>query len=126
MILLGKYILSILSFVFLVRVNEVSDLIISPKVKVVTANDQNKVGDIIVNFNLENSGSEVIQILSVNPHCSCTDFKLSESVIGTGKIVTLTLTVPWAQLSSLGEVYAVLKTNSKQKFVKVSVKADGK
>lgn len=126
MISLGKYILSILFFVLLVRLNEVSDLVISPKVKVVTATDQNKKGDIIVNFNLENSGSEVIQILSVNPHCSCTDYKLSESVIGVGKIVTLTLTVPWAQLNSLGEVYAVLRTNSKQKFVKVTIKAEGK
>jgi hypothetical protein len=43
-----------------------------------------------------------------------------------GKIVTLTLTVPWAQLNGLGEVYAVLRTNSKQKFVKVSIKAEGK
>ena len=119
----GKYILSILCVVLLFRVNEVSELVISPKVKVVSANDQNKEGDIIVNFKLQNSGSEEIQILSVNPHCSCTDYKLSESVIGVGKIATLTLTVPWAQLSSLGEVYAVLKTNSKQKFVKVSIKA---
>lgn len=112
--------------VFLVRVNNVSDLIISPKVKVVTANDQNNEGDIIVNFDLENLGSKEIHILSVSPHCSCTNFKLSNSVIEVGKIVNLTLTVPWAQLSSLGDVYAVLKTDSKQKFVKVSIKADRK
>jgi hypothetical protein len=123
---LGNYFLSIIIIVLFVRVNEVSNLIVSPKVKLVTVTDQNKEGDIIVNFRLENSGSEVIQILSVNPHCSCTDYKLSESVIGAGKIVTLTLTVPWAQLNSLGEVHAVLKTNSKQKFVKVSIKAEGK
>lgn len=126
MISLGNYFLLMAISMLLVRVNEVSNLIVSPKVQLVTAKDQNKEGDIIVNFNFENSGSEVIQILSVSPHCSCTDYKLSESVIRTGRSVILTLTVPWDQLSSLGEVYAVLKTNSKQKFVKLSIKADGK
>lgn len=126
MISLGNYFLSIVISVFLVSLNEVSNLIVSPKVKLVTATDQNKEGNIIVNFNLENSGSEIIQILSVSPHCSCTDYKLSDSEIRQGKSVTLTLAVPWDQLSSLGEVYAVLKTNSKQKFVKVSIQADSK
>lgn len=50
----GNYFISLFIVVFLVRVNNVSDLIISPKVKVVTANDQNNEGDIIVNFDLEN------------------------------------------------------------------------
>ncbi|MFN3759781.1 MAG: DUF1573 domain-containing protein [Algoriphagus aquaeductus] len=126
MISLGNYFISILCIVFLFRVNEVSDLVISPKVKVVTAKDQNNEGDIIVNFKLQNSGLQEIQIISVSPHCSCTDYKLSDPRIGVGKTVTLTLTVPWAQLSSLGDVYAVLKTDSKQKFVKVSIKADRK
>ena len=126
MISLGNYFSSILFIVLLVTVEEIPDIIISPKVKVVTASDQNREGDIVVDFKLENSGSEVIQILSVIPHCSCTDYKLSGSVIEVGKIVTLTLKVPWAQLSSLGDVYAVLKTDSRQKFVKVSIKAEGK
>lgn len=126
MISLGNYFTSILLIVLLVRVEEVPDLIITPKVKVVTASDQNREGDIIVNFNLENLGSKEIHILSVSPHCSCTDYKLSGPVIEVGKIVTLTLKVPWAQLSSLGDIYAVLKTDSTQKFVKVSIKADGK
>ncbi|SFO03122.1 Protein of unknown function [Algoriphagus ornithinivorans] len=101
---------------------ESSMLIIKPKIQFVTQEDRNEYGEIEVNFEIENTGKEAIRILSVSPHCSCTDFNLSSSVIYNGKSELLTLTVEWDQIKSLGEVYAVLKTDSKQKYLKVSIR----
>lgn len=100
-----------------------TSLIVEPKVKIVAEQDKNEKGEIVAEFQLINSGSEPINILSVSPHCSCTDYTISSLKVNLNKKETLSLTVPWDQLKTLGEVYTVIKTDSKQKFLKVSVKA---
>lgn len=101
-------------------------LLIDPKVKIVSLQDKNDEGEIVAKFQLTNSGLKPIHILSVSPHCSCTDYTVSSSIINPHTSETLSLSVTWDQLKSLGEVYAVIKTDSKQKFFKVSIKAEGK
>lgn len=98
-------------------------LLVEPKIKLVIEQDKNELGEIVAEFQLINSGAEPINILSVSPHCSCTDYAISSLKVNPNKSETLSLTVPWDQLKTLGEVYAVIKTDSKQKFLKVSVKA---
>ncbi|WP_175574390.1 DUF1573 domain-containing protein [Algoriphagus marinus] len=99
------------------------ELLVEPKVKLVIEKDKNELGEIVAEFQLINSGAEPINIFSVSPHCSCTDYTISSLKVNSDKSETLSLTVPWDQLKTLGEVYAVIKTDSKQKFLKVSVKA---
>lgn len=122
MILLGECIL--LAFLFQAEIQEAdfSILTVEPNVHYAEAKDQNESGEIVAPFSLTNSGTNTIHILSVHPHCSCTEFNLSNFEIKKGSSESLTLTVPWDQLKNLGEIYAVLKTDSNQKFTKVSIK----
>jgi hypothetical protein len=123
MSLLGKIYLFMMLIWFASGSSDLKSLLVEPKVKLVTEQDKNDKGEIVTEFQLINSGAEPISILSVSPHCSCTDYTISSLKINSDKSETLSLTVPWDQLKTLGEVYAVIKTDSKQKFLKVSVKA---
>jgi hypothetical protein len=73
-------------------------------------------------FLIANNSSQPVNIISISPHCACTEFKLEKWKIDPGKKTNLILTVPIDQLKSLREVHAVIKTDSQQKFLKVSIK----
>lgn len=122
--LLGKIYLFTMLIWFASGSSDSKSLLVEPKFKLVAEQDKNDKGEIVAEFQLINSGVEPIRILSVSPHCSCTDYTISSLKVKSDKSETLSLTVPWDQLKNLGEVYVVIKTDSKQKFLKVSVKAE--
>lgn len=102
----------------------VSLLNISIEKRVIYKDESNadKNGIVEAVFFLANKSTEPINIISISPHCACTEFKIEKWKIDSGKKTILILTVPIDQLKSLREVHAVIKTDSKQKFLKVSIK----
>ena len=98
-----------------------SNVKVEKKVLYASENEKDKDGVITKTFTISNSGSEVIEIVNVNPHCSCTGYKLSKETIGSNEKIELSLSVPYSQLELLKKTHAVITTNGSPKLLLASI-----
>jgi len=98
-----------------------SDVKVEKKILYATDKEQDKEGIITKTFTISNSGNELVEIVNVNPHCSCTGYKLSKESIGPNEKIELTLSVPYSQLELLKKTHAVITTNGSPKLLLASI-----
>ncbi|MCH7412401.1 DUF1573 domain-containing protein [Belliella sp. R4-6] len=120
MTLLGK--IFIVVSISVLCFNFMDGLTFKTKVHYVSEENKNIQNNINVRFEFENKSSSEIKISSINPHCSCTAYEISSYHVKPNSKEFLLVTVPWSQLKNLGHVYVVLETDSKEKYIKVSIK----
>ena len=98
-----------------------SDVKVEKKILYATDKEQDKDGVITKTFTISNSGKEEVEIVNVNPHCSCTGYKLSKESIAPNEKIELTLSVPYSQLELLKKTHAVITTNGSPKLLLASI-----
>jgi hypothetical protein len=116
------YFIILIKSLLILVISVENQMIVYPSVKYVEEKDKDKKGVIKVEFDLVNKSGKGIQILSINPHCACTDYSISSGFVEPNSSEKLVLSVSWDQLKNLREVYAVIKTDSKDRFLKASIK----
>lgn len=99
------------------QTNGKSEVHIYNKVITVTEEHSDEDGMINVKFGLVNSTSKTVNIIKVNPHCSCTGFVLEDDLISPNDTTYLSLEVAFAQLKILKSTYATVKIDHKSKYL---------
>lgn len=80
-------------------------------------------GTIIVEkYYLVNNTTKNIQILKINPECSCTNFSVSSYEIMPHDSVYIELTLDTTQKQGSQTIYTIVKTNSKVSMYKLALK----
>ena len=87
--------------------------------KNVKVNKEMVEADGIVNvvFQLVNTTELPINIIKVNPHCSCTGYELERNIIPVRDTTALKLSVSYDQLKILKGTYATIKIDHKIKYL---------
>lgn len=75
-------------------------------------------------FILHNTGEQCLKIESVNPDCSCTDYLLSKEIVEVGDSALLALIYNTKDKIGEQELQTIVKMNTREKFYKITLKAD--
>lgn len=75
-------------------------------------------------FILHNTGEQCLKIESVIPDCSCTNYLLSKEIVEVGDSVLLALIYNTKDKIGEQELQTIVKMNIREKFYKITLKAD--
>jgi len=74
-------------------------------------------------YKFSNSSKDTLRIKYVNPECSCTSYSLSSKVILPGEKGVINLKLDTKDKAEKNIIHAVVCTNTKTKFYKLTLKA---